>query len=84
MGLNDDCHICGTCWWNDCPNDGDVELEDVTISYRSPSALHASLVKVGTLDLCGGHYRQWKADGRLNLKWVAIEQALVREGAIRL
>ena len=30
------------------------------------------------------HYQQWKHDGRLNLKWVAIEQALVREGAIRL
>lgn len=79
MAVNQDCHICGVCYWQDCTNDADNEIHDATISYRSPSLAHPALVKVGTIDLCGGHFRQWQADGRLNLKWVAIEQALTRE-----
>lgn len=83
-GRMSDCHICGECWIEGCENAADNEILDATISYRSPTSARSSLVKVGTIDLCGGHFRQWQADGRLNLKWVAIEQALVREGAIRL
>jgi hypothetical protein len=67
-----DCHICGRCYWNGCDNDADYEV-DVDLK-RNGLPLYS-----GKVDLCAGHHRVG-ASGSMNLKWVAIEQALMRDG----
>lgn len=70
MPGKDECHVCGTCWWVDCPNDADYEM-DVDLK-RNGLPLYS-----GTVDLCGGHTRQAHSNGgQLSLNWLAVEQAL--------
>lgn len=72
-----DCFICGMCWWNGCENDADWRMrEGTTIKFRSRHSIDMVEIDAGKIELCNGHYRQWEADGRLNLKWIAIEQSL--------
>lgn len=72
MAVNDDygCHICGKCWWVSCENDADYTL-DVSLKRRGKPLYD------GKVELCAGH-TQLAADrqGRLNLNWLAIEQAI--------
>jgi hypothetical protein len=73
MTRDEDCHICGKCWWNGCENDADFALEVDLKRGGLPLYL-------GKVDLCGGHTQQASANGgRLNLNWRAIEQALARD-----
>jgi hypothetical protein len=66
------CHICGTCWWVDCDNDADYSI-DVDVAKRHGDPVFYS----GKVDLCGGHFRVARdKGGRLNLNWLAVEQAL--------
>jgi hypothetical protein len=64
------CYICGDCWWVHCPNDADYQM-DVDLKR------HGAPLYSGTVELCTGHTRQVHANnGRMDLKWEAIEQAL--------
>lgn len=70
MNNSEGCHICGTCWWTDCDNDADYAM-DVDLK-RKGLPLYS-----GKVDLCAGHTRLAHAQGgRLDLNWLAIEQAL--------
>ena len=67
-----DCHICGTCWWVDCPNDADYAI-DVDLK-RNGLPLYS-----GKVELCAGHSGQAQTNGgRLDLNWLAVEQAIAR------
>jgi hypothetical protein len=71
--VNDDCHICGTCWWVDCENDADYSM-DVDLKR------HGLPLFSGRIELCGGHARFARTrGGRLELNWLAIEQAIARQ-----
>lgn len=75
MGRDDGCHICGDCWWVNCPNPADYS-DDVVIKR------HGSTLYEGEIDLCAGHARYWRQNGgRLDLNWLAIEQALALQKA---
>jgi hypothetical protein len=73
--VDPDCHICGTCWWVDCANDADYAI-DVALKRKNLPLYN------GRVDLCAGHYRlAYSRNGRLNLNWVAIEQAIAKDKA---
>jgi hypothetical protein len=69
---DDDCQICGNCWWTDCTNPADYEF-DVFLKR------HGNPVYDGTVDLCAGHARRAAATGNVNVSWGALEQALARQ-----
>ena len=71
---DDDCVICGCCWWSGCDNDADYE-DDVDLKR------HSLPVYSGKVDLCAGHHRYAAMTGHMNLKWAAVEQALARQHA---
>jgi hypothetical protein len=63
------CHICGTCWWVGCENDADYSL-DVALKR------HGKPLYDGKVELCAGHTQlAHERNGRLDLNWLAIEQA---------
>jgi hypothetical protein len=69
------CHICGQCWWVDCPNDADYSI-DATLKR------HGETIFDGKVELCTGHAEQALASkGQLSLNWMAIEQARALSGA---
>jgi hypothetical protein len=73
--MSDDCHICGRCWWVHCTNDADYTM-DVDLKRRG-LPLYS-----GRVELCGGHARLTHSNGgRLDLNWLAVEQALALEKA---
>lgn len=73
INKTDGCHICGTCWWEGCDNDADFAM-DVDLKRRG-LPLYS-----GKIDLCAGHTRYvYENGGRLDLNWMAIEQALARQ-----
>lgn len=71
---NDDCHICGTCWWVNCTNDADYEL-DVVLKR------HGQVAYDGAVDLCAGHLDYASRTGHVNVDWIALEQALARQAS---
>lgn len=74
---DDPCHICGTCWWTDCDNDADE-----TVHVELKQVRNGLPVFDGGVDLCAGHARWAESqNGRMNLKWEAIHQAIARQHA---
>lgn len=68
--MKDPCYVCGLCFWSECPNSADYQM-DVDLK-RGGLPLYS-----GKVDLCAGHCRLVHNNGgRMNLKWEAIEQAL--------
>jgi len=67
----EECHICGTCWWEKCSNDADYTM-DVELKDRRGKVIYD-----GKIDLCGGHTRHVHATRgqQLSISPVAIEQA---------
>ena len=64
------CHICGTCWWVHCENDADYSM-DVALKR------HGKPLYDGKIELCAGHARlAHERNGRLDLNWLAVEQAV--------
>lgn len=73
MTATEPCHICGDCWWFECPNPADYSV-DVGLKR------HGRPLFSGEIDLCAGHYRfAAENGGHLNLKPLAIEQALAAQ-----
>ncbi len=70
------CHICGDCWWQDCPNDADEVMYGADLKLRKGQGF---LVYSGDVELCVGHMRYAEATHRMNLNWKAIEQAIARQ-----
>lgn len=72
---DEDCRVCGLCWWTDCGNDADVTVH---VELKQTSNNHP--VYDGPVDLCAGHAR-WAetTNGRLNIDWAAIHQAIARD-----
>lgn len=68
---NDGCKICGDCWWVDCANAADYEV-DIDLKRNG---MH---VYGGPVDLCAGHAKYAMSTGSLSLDWTALEQALER------
>lgn len=73
-----DCHICGTCWWVDCPNDADYVMREVEVKR------HKLPVYTGDIELCSGHAEVATRERRLDLNWLALEQALALKGPARI
>lgn len=70
MANDTGCHICGTCWWVNCENDADYAL-DVALK-RQGKPLYS-----GKIELCTGHtHLAHERNGRLDLNWDAVEQAV--------
>jgi hypothetical protein len=65
---DDDCVICGNCWWSECFAPADYVL-DVKLKY------HGGIPWDGPVDLCAGHARYAMRTNHLNLNWTALEQA---------
>ena len=73
MTPDKECAVCGRCWWVDCSNEADYQM-DVDLKRRG-LPLYS-----GAVELCGGHTRLvHESGGRMDLKWEAIEQALALE-----
>jgi hypothetical protein len=72
VASKDDCHICGKCYWHDCPNEADFTV-DVDLKR------HGLPLYSGGVDLCAGHYRFARRGNHMDLNWMAVEQALERE-----
>lgn len=70
------CHICGTCWWVHCENDADYVLRQVEVKR------HMLPVYTGDVELCAGHSAVATRERRLDLNWVALEQAIARQKAL--
>lgn len=64
------CHICGQCWWVHCENDADYTIRRADIKRNRKT------VYIGDIDLCAGHARFAEHYKRLDLNWLAIEQAI--------
>ena len=73
---DDECFVCGKCWWEQCDNDADYEV-DVELQQVS----NRMTAYNGKVDLCGGHYHLASQTGRMNIKWEAIHQAIARDAA---
>ena len=65
-----DCPDCGHCRWAGCEFDADYVVKGVTIKR------HGTLLYVGDVDLCSGHYRWTSKTGHLNLDWSVVDKAL--------
>lgn len=70
-----ECHICGNCWWQDCDNPADYEV-DVELKR------HGLHLYSGKVDLCQGHAEFATRGQMMNLRWASIEQALARQHAL--
>lgn len=69
---DDDCLICGDCWWNACGNPADYTITDCELTYRGSHAYR------GDVDLCTGHMAQAQILGRVNVDWRVLEQAIAK------
>lgn len=70
--MDDDCLICGNCWWVDCENPADYE-------FNVHLKRHGRTLFDGVVDLCSGHATYAAQTNHVSLDWKALEQALVRQ-----
>jgi hypothetical protein len=73
---DDDCLVCGLCYWEKCDNDADY-TDDVVLKRGNPPLI----VFDGKVDLCAGHHAYAERTGHMNLKWAALEQAIAKQHA---